>query len=255
MNFIISANTDVGTVKTTNQDSLSSLVLDTLQGKMVFSILCDGMGGLEHGELASAAVVRAFRRWATTELPQLCREPLEDYVIRQQWQSMVSDLNVRIQQYSARENTRMGTTVVAMLLTQSRYYIMNVGDSRAYELTDHISQITKDHSVVAREIEAGNITPEEAEHHPRRNVLTQCVGASKEVYVDMFFGRVKKNAVYMLCSDGFRHEPTTDELFEKLCPAVLNNADVMHANSEALIGLNKQRGEDDNISVALVRTY
>ena len=221
---------------------------------MAFAVLCDGMGGLEHGELASAAVVRAFRRWATTTLPELCREPLEDWVLRQQWQSMVDDLNRRIQRYSVQNQTRMGTTATVMLLTQSRYFIMNVGDSRAYELTDHIRQITKDHSFVAREIEEGRITPEEAEHNPKRNVLTQCIGAPKQVYADMFFGRTQQNAVYMLCSDGFRHELTSGELFTYLCPQVLVNSKAMEEKSLKLIALNKQRGETDNISVSVIRT-
>ena len=255
MDFLVSSNTDVGAVKTTNQDSLSALVLGTPQGKMVFTVLCDGMGGLEHGELASASVVRTFRNWATTILPELCQEPLEDAVIRQHWQGIVTEMNKRIQEYSAEKQTRMGTTAVVMLLTQGRYYIMNVGDSRAYELTDHICQLTEDHSVVARELNAGRITPEEAEHHPKRNVLTQCVGASKEVYGDMFFGRVKKNAVYMLCSDGFRHEISPDELYDILQPGVLRNEHAMRENAQKLIALNKQRGEDDNISVVLVRTF
>ena len=255
MDFLVSANSDVGAVKDTNQDNLSTLVLDTPQGKMVFAILCDGMGGLEHGEIASAAVVRAFRNWAMTELPDLCQNPLEDEAIGKRWQELASDLNLRIRRYSEKEGTRMGTTVVAMLLTQGRYYILNVGDSRAYELTDHIYQMTRDHSVVAREVEAGRISPEEAEHHPRRNVLTQCVGASNEVRADVYSGRVKKNAVYMLCSDGFRHEVGPDEMFDRLRPDVLCNERVMDQSARYLIELNKQRGEDDNISVVLVRTF
>ena len=253
MNFYISASTDKG-AKSINQDSLSSLVLQTPQGPMAFAVLCDGMGGLDHGELASAAVVRAFRRWATTSLPNLCQEPLEDWIIRQQWQSLIDNLNMRVQQYSHQNQTRMGTTATVLLLTQNRYFLMNVGDSRAYELTDHIRQLTKDHSFVAREIEEGRITPEEAEHHPKRNVLTQCIGAPKQVFADLFFGRTKQNAVYMLCSDGFRHEPTPNELFEHLCPMALVNRKAMEEKSSELIALNKQRGETDNISVILIRT-
>ena len=254
MNFIISASTDLGG-KSANQDSMSALVLNTPQGPMAFAVLCDGMGGLEHGELASAAVVRAFRRWALTVLPVLCREPLEDRIIRRHWETLITDLNNRIQQYSVHNNTRMGTTVAAILLTQKRYYIVNMGDSRVYELTDRIRQLTKDHSWVAREVEAGRISPEEAEHHPKRNVLTQCIGAPRQVFADMFFGTTKKNAVYLLCSDGFRHEITGDEIFEKLCPGALDGSVAMKKQTAELIEMNKQRGETDNISVALIRSY
>ena len=254
MNFLISASTDLGG-KSTNQDSLCTLVLQTPQGPMTFAILCDGMGGLENGELASAAVVRAFRRWALTVLPDLCQAPLEDGVIRQQWETLIQNLNSRIGLYSQQNGTRMGTTAVVMLLTQSRYFILNVGDSRAYELTDHLRQLTRDHSWVAREVEAGRIPPEEAESHPKRNVLTQCIGAPRQVNGDMFYGRTKKKAVYLLCSDGFRHEITQDEIFASLGPQVLTDPRTMDRNAKDLIAENLRRGEIDNISVVLVRTY
>ena len=84
MNFIISANTDVGIAKSKNQDSLTSMVINTPQGRMAFSVLCDGMGGLDKGEAASASVINAFRRWAMNDLPNLCGGPLEDATIRTQ---------------------------------------------------------------------------------------------------------------------------------------------------------------------------
>lgn len=255
MNFIISANTDVGITKSTNQDSLSMMVLNTVRGRMVFSVLCDGMGGLEKGEVASASVVHAFRNWATMELPKLCEEPLEDATIRNQWEQIVTEQNQTIKTYGARHGVRLGTTVVVMLLTQYRYYILNVGDSRAYVLTNDIQQLTSDQTFVAREVAMGHMTEETAAHDSRRNVLLQCVGASDEVYPDMFFGDVQTNAVYMLCSDGFRHEISSDEIFEKLQPGVLFDEYAMHNNAQFLIDLNKQRQERDNISVALVRTF
>lgn len=255
MNFIISANTDVGITKSTNQDSLSMMVINTVRGRMVFGVLCDGMGGLEKGEVASASVIHAFRNWATTELPKLCEEPLEDAIIRNQWEQIVTEQNQTIKAYGARHGVRLGTTVVVMLLTQYRYYILNVGDSRAYVLTNDIQQLTSDQTFVAREVAMGHMTEEAAEHDSRRNVLLQCVGASDEVYPDMFFGDVQTNAVYILCSDGFRHEITSDEIFEKLQPGVLFDEYAMHSNAQYLIDLNKQRQERDNISVALVRTF
>jgi len=255
MNFIISANTDVGTTKSTNQDSLSMMVLNTSRGRMAFGVLCDGMGGLEKGEVASASVIQAFRNWVIHELPELCESPLEDSVIRSQWEKIIAEQNQTIKAYGARSGVRLGTTVVAMLLTQYRYYILNVGDSRAYVLTNVIQQITSDQTFVAREVSMGHMTEQEAEQDSRRNVLLQCVGASDEVYPDMFFGDVQTNAVYMLCSDGFRHEITPNEIFEKLHPGVLLDEYAMQDHAQALIETNKQRQERDNISVALVRTF
>ena len=255
MNFIISANTDIGISKSTNQDSLSVKVINTNQGRMTFAILCDGMGGLEKGEVASASVIHAFDNWVKTELPQLCNAPLEDHVIRSQWEKIITEQNETIKRYGARQGVKLGTTAVVMLLTQNRYYILNVGDSRAYELTTEIRQITADQTFVAREVALGNMTEEQAAVDERRSVLLQCVGASDSVYPDMFFGDAKNNAIYMLCCDGFRHEISPEEIFEKLQPAVLFDENMMNQNARYLIEVNKQRNERDNISVVLVRTF
>lgn len=255
MNFIISANTDVGIHRPNNQDSLSVKIINTKQGRMVFAILCDGMGGLEKGEVASASVIHAFDNWVHNELPLLCEAPLEDSTIRAQWDKIVVEQNETIKQYGASQGVKLGTTVVAMLLTQNRYYVLNVGDSRAYEIVDSVQQLTTDQTFVAREVALGNMTPEQAELDSRRNVLLQCVGASDEVYPDMFYGYTKENAVYMLCSDGFRHVISPEEIYEKLQPAALMDANMMNVNTKDLIELNKMRKELDNISVALVRTF
>lgn len=255
MNFIISANTDVGLSKSTNQDSMSVKVISTSQGRMAFVILCDGMGGLSKGELASATVIRAFDQWVHQELPKMCEAPLQDSVIKAQWETILIDLNKKIREYGAKQGVKLGTTVVAMLITHDRYYIINVGDSRAYELTTGIRQITQDQTFVAREVALGNMTEEQAKNDNRRNVLLQCVGASDEVYPEMYYGQTQANAVYMLCCDGFRHEITPEEIYEKLQPNLLLDEYKMNKNSLSLINLNKERNEKDNISVALVRTF
>lgn len=254
MDFIISANTDIGITKDTNQDGLSIKVLDTPYGKMIFAVLCDGMGGLSKGEVASTTVVSAFNDWVYNELPALCKTGITDSAIRNQWEDIVFKQNRIISSYGASQGVRLGTTVVVMLITQTRFYIMNIGDSRAYEISDTIHQLTEDQTVVAREIKLGKLTPEEAKTDSRRNVLLQCIGASDNIYPDMFFGDPKKNAVYMLCSDGFRHEITSDEIYEKFQPDILKNTDIMYEKAEQLIELNKQRSEQDNISVALIKT-
>lgn len=255
MNFIISASTDVGIKKSTNQDSLSIKTVMTNQGRMTFAIICDGMGGLSKGEVASASVVNAFNDWLINDFPLLCGAPIEDDVIKEQWETIIIRQNEKIINYGKRHGINLGTTLVAMLLTGQRYYIMNIGDSRAYELTTELKQITNDQTLVAREIQQGNITKEEAAEDPRRNILLQCIGASNEIFPDMFCGNSRYNAVYMLCSDGFVHRITPEEIFDNLQPEVLLDADTMKKNTDRLIELNKLRQEQDNISVALVRTF
>ncbi|MCL1917784.1 MAG: protein phosphatase 2C domain-containing protein [Peptococcaceae bacterium] len=254
MDYTIWARTDIGIKKTINQDSLSVRVFDTVQGKMAFAVLCDGMGGLDRGELASATVVKAFMNWADSELPLLCYYPLGENIIRDQWKDLVYNQNAKIMKYGQRQGINLGTTIVAILLTQTNYYIINVGDSRIYEIADKIMQITRDQTVVAREVSLGKMTPEQAKRHPKRNVLLQCVGASEVLRPEICFGEIKKDAVYMLCSDGFRHEVTPQELFTYLNPKYLTNSRVMKKHTDYLIELNKKRRETDNISVVLIRS-
>ncbi|MBR3761308.1 MAG: serine/threonine-protein phosphatase [Lachnospiraceae bacterium] len=255
MNFIISGVTDIGLTKNTNQDSYNARVYSTKQGKVAFAVLCDGMGGLAKGEVASAFLVNAFCKWADTRLPVLCEGEIQDCDIRNEWTSIVTEYNEKIKIYGKKCGISMGTTVTAMLLTEKRYYIVNVGDTRAYEIAESVKVLTKDQTVVAREVELGNLTEEAAERDSRRSVLLQCVGASDSVYPDLFFGETRLNAVYMLCSDGFRHEITANEIYQYLQPGVMLDAEGMKQNMNALIELNKQRQERDNISVVSIRTF
>ena len=255
MEYLISANTDIGTTKKTNQDSLDMKILNTSQGRMVFAILCDGMGGLEKGEVASSAVIQEFDRWVKNELPVLCNGMIEDNLIRRQWENIIERMNHNISNYGARQGVKMGTTVAAILLTGTRYYILNVGDSRVYEIADSVRQLTTDQTFVGREVALGHMTEEEARNDKRKNILLQCVGASDEVYPEMVYGDTKKDAVYMLCSDGFRHEISIEEIFQSFMPQELVNTDIMYQRTAMLIEENKKRGEHNNITAALIRTY
>lgn len=255
MNFIVSATTDIGLTKSTNQDSYCVRSYSTPIGKVVFAVLCDGMGGLSKGEVASASLVNAFCKWSDTRLPLLCESGITDSDIRTDWVEIATEYNEKIKSYAHSCGTNMGTTLTAILLTESRYYIINVGDTRAYEISDSVLVLTRDQTVVAREVELGHITPEEAEKDSRRSVLLQCIGASDEVYPDLFFGDTKLNAVYMLCSDGFRHEISENEIHQYLNPSVMLDADGMKKNMDSMIEINKQRQERDNITVVSVRTF
>lgn len=255
MNFIVAASTDVGIKKLTNQDSYCVRLFNTKQGKIVMAVLCDGMGGLSKGEVASATLINAFCQWSDNKLPILCEKGITDADIINDWKNIVSENNEKIKVYARSCGMSMGTTVTAILLTERKYYVINVGDSRIYEITDSANQLTQDQTVVAREVAAGNLTLEEAKHDPRRSVLLQCVGASSEVCPDMFLGETKLNTVYMLCSDGFVHEISSEEIYDYLNPRVMIDANGMKKNMDLLIELNKQREEQDNISVVSIRTF
>ena len=255
MRFIVSASTDVGNVKKINQDCMNVQLLERNGRQLVFAILCDGMGGLQKGEVAGTSVIHAFRRWREQRLPVLLMSGFQDNDIRQDWSQVIMECNEKIKAYGRMNGFGLGTTATVLLITQERYYVANVGDSRAYEMHTQIRQITRDQSVVAREIELGHLSPEQAESDPRRNVLLQCIGASEEVYADFYFGTPHEDMIYMLCSDGFRHKLSAGEMLAMLGPSCMNSAEAMQKNERAAIQLVKERGERDNITVVTIRTY
>lgn len=253
MDFLIAAHTDVGIRKKTNQDSVLIKVADTDYGKVCLSVVCDGMGGLRKGELASATLIRFFSDWFTNELPELLYNGLDGMELRKNWERLVSICARDLERYSAENQVKMGTTLAALLIARGRYYIMNIGDSRVYEITNTTWQMTKDQTFIQREMDMGRMTPEEARRDPRRNVLLQCVGASDFIEPEFLTGAVNTDALYLLCCDGFRHVITPQEIQERLDPRRMTNEEIMRQELVYLTELNKFRREDDNISAATIR--
>ena len=252
MRFIATADTDIGIAKTTNQDSVLLKHASTDIGEVLMAIICDGMGGLSKGELASATVIRAFERWFYEELP-FELENVDMNVIGSKWSLMLKELNGEILEYSQRTGGNgLGTTFTGILFVDTQYVIVHVGDTRVYKIDSKLRQLTADQTFIAREIQRGTLTPEQAKTDKRRNMLLQCVGASKVVEPDVILGTTKPGA-YMLCSDGFRHKISEDEIYESLNPVNLMNKAAMHNHVQYLIEQVKSRGEKDNISAVLIR--
>ena len=251
MRFIATADTDIGISKDTNQDSVLIKHAIANGEEVLMAVVCDGMGGLAKGELASATVVRAFDEWFNNELPYEL-EYLDMQVIGAKWTLLLKDLNLKILEFGQSIRTDLGTTFTGMLFIGDQYVIVHVGDSRAYHLGTSLIQLTTDQTFIAREIARGTMTLEQAKTDKRRNMLLQCVGASRTVEPQVLYGTVEKGA-YMLCSDGFRHEVTEDEIYESLNPVNLMNQKAMHSNAKYLIEKVKSRQERDNISVVLIK--
>lgn len=251
MHFTVTADTDIGISKETNQDSVLFKQGSYSGGEVLMAIVCDGMGGLAKGELASATVIRAFSKWFDNELPYEL-ENLDLHVVGGKWSLMLKDLNVKIIEYAQQNHITMGTTFTGVLFVGDEYVVTHVGDTRLYYIGNGLKQITNDQTFIAREIKKGTMTLEQAKTDKRRNMLLQCVGASDTLEPEILVGKQEKGA-YMLCSDGFRHEITEMEIVESLSPINLINKESMHANAKYLIELVKQRNEKDNISVVVIK--
>ncbi len=246
---------DIGTQKTVNQDSLAIKVAETPYGRVAMAVVCDGMGGLSKGELASAEVVRAFEQWFLNSLLSWMQRGCEVQELSSQWNGIVQQQNIKLVQYGHERGIRLGTTATVLLLLSDRYYLLSIGDSRAYEITDvRITCLTHDHSFVMREVDEGRLTRQQAENDPRRNILLQCIGASKNVEPDFFEGVTSHKTTYLLCTDGFRHRAMQEEMRETLCPSSLWDANTMNAKLSFLVEQIKQRGEQDNITAVILKT-
>lgn len=252
MKFIVTADTDIGIFKDTNQDSVLVKHASTEKGEVLMAVICDGMGGLSKGELASATVVRAFSKWFDEEL-QFELNTLNMQVIGAKWSLLLKELNSKILEYSNQNGIKgVGTTFSGILFIEDQYVVVHVGDTRVYRIDSALTQLTTDQTFVAREVSRGTMTIEQAKVDKRRNMLLQCVGASKVVEPQVICGETEKGA-YMLCSDGFRHNITENEIYESLTPINLLNKNAMHSNTRYLIEQVKNRGEKDNISAIVIK--
>ena len=253
MKYFGAAVTDIGIKKQTNQDSVCLKVAETADGRqVVLAAVCDGMGGLEKGELASATVIRNLCAWFTNELTtKLNNFSWDD--IAEEWRILLKKLNQQILNHGKKIKVNLGTTVTAMLILDNQYLIAHVGDSRVYKLSDNILQITEDQTFIAREMKKGTMSMEEAMKDKRRNMLLQCVGASRDVEPQIINGTIKNNEAYLLCSDGFRHKITEEEMYETLCPNSICSIADIERKEKHLVAMVKARQEKDNISVVVIK--
>ena len=250
--FIVACHTDVGIKKETNQDSVVLKIISDGKHEILLALLCDGMGGMSKGELASATVVRAFSEWFETIYPQkgmkwTTRE------IQQQWKEILQQINVKLMKYGDEHDITLGTTVTVILISNDyKYLIGHVGDTRVYRIAETIEQLTEDHTFVAREVRRGNMTVEQALKDNRRNVLLQCIGVNEQFEPQFVEGQFETGDGVLLCSDGLRHEVTNEELYAHLRAEYRKDNTSMKKQLRTLVELNKQRMESDNISAILI---
>jgi PPM family protein phosphatase len=224
--------TDVGRQRSANEDSL------VLQPP--FFAVADGMGGARAGEVASAIAAKAF------EGASAAGEAAEAQLER-----ILREANRRIYDLAVTDESRrgMGTTLTAAKVHDTEVSLGHVGDSRAYRMRDgELEQITRDHSLVAELERSGQITPEAAEHHPQRSIITRALGPEPEVEVDTYTLSARDGDLFLLCSDGLTSMVSDDEV-----AAILRTAGSLDEAAHALIKAANQSGGKDNITVVLFR--
>ncbi len=237
--------TDVG-VSRQNSPNEDSLLLETMTDGSLLAAVCDGMGGANAGEVASSMAAEAFR---TVYSSKFSRWDQKD--ARRRLASAVDEANRRVFD-AALEQPKlkgMGTTVVAAAIRDDgKAVICNVGDSRAYHLTEYgISQITSDHSLVNEMLLRGEITKGEAHRHPSRNLITRAIGVDPEVQCDTYYCTIRKGEYILLCSDGLHDQVSEPEIYYEVFES--GHPEEACAN---LVQVANNRGGRDNISIILI---
>jgi serine/threonine protein phosphatase PrpC len=224
--------TDVGRQRDANEDAL-------VVRPPLFAV-ADGMGGAKAGEVASAVAVEAVESARESE------EPPE-----LQLTGIVRDANRRIYQLAVADESRrgMGTTLTLAKVHGDEVSLAHVGDSRAYRMREgELSQLTRDHSLVAELERSGQISAEAAEHHPQRSIITRALGPEPDVEVDTYTLAGRDGDLFMICSDGL-----TSMISDEEVASILTSARSLDEAAEALVLAANQSGGKDNITVILFR--
>ncbi|WP_421384524.1 Stp1/IreP family PP2C-type Ser/Thr phosphatase [Bacillus salacetis] len=235
--------TDKGKVRQHNEDSVG--VFSNKEGDCL-AVVADGMGGHRAGDVASSMTINRFEELWKAEGKITTAEQAEKWL-----QDKIKEINLNVYQHS-KSNTDcegMGTTVVAAICTENFATIVNIGDSRGYIFNESgFSQLTEDHSLVNELVRSGQISKEDAEHHPRKNVLLRALGTEEKVEMDTRTIIFEEEDLILLCSDGLSNKVSEEEMKE-----ILTNSDDLDQAGKQFISLANENGGEDNISLAIVK--
>lgn len=236
--------TDKGMVRAENQDCYQLEIMN--DSRRAVAVLCDGMGGAQAGSVASSIAAESFM---THIKACFASGDAEEGELTGMVQEACDYANIRVydRSFAAFDCMGMGTTLVGALIQGETGIVVNVGDSRAYQISDgEITQITRDHSLVEELVQCGAITREEAKTHPNRNVITRALGAEQRVQCDLFGITFREGDQILLCSDGLSN--------------LVSEAEMLAASSEGpdrmtenLLQMALGRGASDNVTVVVLQ--
>jgi serine/threonine protein phosphatase PrpC len=238
----IVAKTDAGKVRKSNQDSYAA---GELPNGVAWAVVCDGMGGSAGGNIASSTAVKMISEQITSGY----REGMSTLSIENILVTAITNANISIFDMSrANEELKgMGTTVVAAIIANNVVYIAHAGDSRAYLVSeDGIKQITKDHSVVQAMVETGELTPEQAKIHPRKNLITRALGVNEDIKIDFCEQVFSNDNVLLMCTDGLTNYVEADDIYN------ITSSGKYYEFADKLVELANNNGGGDNITVVVV---
>lgn len=237
--------TDIGLIRKENQDSYATSFHEA-SGRTI-AVVCDGMGGSAGGQVASRLAVETYMR----EVEKTLTAEMQLEQIRQVSAYAVALANKAIQEAAAKDASisNMGTTLVSAITYSGGVVVTNVGDSRAYAITTSgIKQITRDHSLVERMVENGEITADEARHHPNKNLITRALGVDTNAKCDEFVYPMEAGDFLLLCTDGLVDTVTDQELLFEII-----HVDDPSTSLNRLLEISKSNGAPDNVTAVLLQ--
>lgn len=241
----VGAETDVGMIRDHNEDNLGYRIPteeETSESHGMLFLVADGMGGHAAGEVASQIAVDTILERFFQQSADDVQEALNDAIV---------DANriIHAQAADRREQSGMGTTTVVAVLRGDELTVANVGDSRAYLIRNQeIRQITQDHSWVNEQVRLNLVTPEEAKHHPLRNIITRALGTASEVKADFTVDKLASGDVIILCSDGLSGVVKDEEILR-----IVTRESSAEMAAKMLINAANSGGGPDNISTIVIR--
>ncbi|AGE63422.1 MULTISPECIES: protein-serine/threonine phosphatase PrpC [Bacillus] len=241
--MLTALKTDTGKIRQHNEDDAG-----IFKGKdeFVLAVVADGMGGHLAGDVASKMAVKAMgEKWNEAETIPTAPSDCEKWLIEQ-----ILSVNSKIYDHAqAHEECQgMGTTIVCALFTGKTVSVAHIGDSRCYLLQDDdFVQVTEDHSLVNELVRTGEISREDAEHHPRKNVLTKALGTDQSVSIDTRSFDIEPGDKLLLCSDGLTNKVEGTELKD-----ILQSDSAPQEKVNLLVDKANQNGGEDNITAVLL---
>ena len=238
----IVSKTDKGKTRRSNQDAYAT---GELCETMSWAVVCDGMGGVQGGNVAAVTAVKVVSEHISNSF----REGMSSTSIRIMLETAISKANIEV--YDLAQSSEilkgMGTTIVACVIKDAVAHIVHVGDSRAYLVSDSkVEQVTKDHSLVQSLIDQGKITEQEAVHHPQKNIITRALGVEDRILVDYDEVMLCEGESLMICSDGLTNCVDSEQLLS----IVKNNK--FYDYPDLLVKQANSNGGTDNITVVFL---
>ncbi|MCX7921873.1 MAG: Stp1/IreP family PP2C-type Ser/Thr phosphatase [Clostridia bacterium] len=236
---------DKGMVREINEDCCD--VIAGYPGVPVSFIIADGMGGHNSGEIASRMAIEIASN-QLLQLPELLRDNEDVFsAILQIMQKANSEIYRNSLEHEA--NHGMGTTLIIAVVYNRSLYIGHIGDSRVYRLRDGtIQRITTDHSFIEEMVMNGSLTREEAENHPRKNLITRALGCAENIQIDTYLCDISDKDIFMLCTDGLTNMLSDDEINQ-----IIDRADDPEFACNELVNRANEKGGEDNITVILFK--